>query len=89
MSLGAQKFSHLFKTRKQPKQGKRSSSVLSHNGRIDRFGAPIKRGGKHKVTFRDQVATDSLYQIHEVQSFKKYNVLTVKEQRTYCSCSIF
>ena len=81
---GAQIFYHLFKVRKQPKQGKRSNSeVNTKNGRADRFGTSIKKGGSHKVTFKDQVTTEKLLTVHKVANFKKYNVLTVKEQGTY------
>ena len=82
--LRAQKFYLPFKTRKQPKQGQRSNSVISYNdGRFDRFGANIKKGGKQKVTFKDQVTTEQLITVHRVQSYKKYNVLTVKEKGPY------
>mmetsp|Transcript_5144 Transcript_5144/g.5891 ORF Transcript_5144/g.5891 Transcript_5144/m.5891 type:complete len:97 (+) Transcript_5144:105-395(+) len=86
LTLGARtKILYLrFKARKQPKQGKKSNSVVSHHdGRIDRFGVIIKKGGKQKITFRDQVTTEKLVNIHKVQSYKKYNILTVKEQGAY------
>ena len=41
--------------------------------RVDRFGAPIVKGGKHKVTFIDRITKNNFTVVIKVESFKEYN----------------
>lgn len=42
--------------------------------RKDQFGKRIKKGGKkHRITFIDQVKGEQLAEVHQVESYKRYN----------------
>lgn len=60
--------------------------------RRDRFGNWIKFGSKHhRIVFRDQVDRgNGVADIHEVESYKKYNVMNDLDDDTFkCKCNIF
>ncbi len=64
-----------------PKSPKEESSL-----RKDRMGKPIDKGGKkHRVTFRDAITGGNVADINEVESYKKYNILS-EEKVTGCGC---
>ena len=41
--------------------------------RLDRFGIPISKGGKQKVTFIDKIAKTNFVEVIKIESFKDYN----------------
>ena len=41
--------------------------------RVDRFGIPIERGGKQKVTFIDRITKSNFIEVIKIESFKEYN----------------
>ena len=55
--------------------------------RIDRFGIPIARGGKQKVTFIDRITKSNFTEVIKVESFKEYNKMeevTSNRRNTCC-----
>ena len=55
--------------------------------RIDRFGIPIARGGKQKVTFLDRITKSNFTEVIKVESFKEYNKMeevTSNRRNTCC-----
>ena len=59
--------------------------------RIDRFGTPIARGGKHKVTFIDRITKISFVEVIKIESFKEYNKMeevSANNRKNYC-CLFF
>ena len=41
--------------------------------RLDRFGVPISKGGKQKVTFIDKITKNNFFEIINIESFKDFN----------------
>ena len=41
--------------------------------RLDRFGIPITKGGKQKVTFIDKITKTNFFEVIKIESFKDYN----------------
>ena len=41
--------------------------------RLDRFGCPITKGGKQRVTFIDKITNTKFVEIVKIESFKDYN----------------
>ena len=41
--------------------------------RLDRFGCPITKGGKQRVTFIDKITKTNFVEIVKIESFKDYN----------------
>ena len=41
--------------------------------RLDRFGCPITKGGKQRVTFIDKITKSNFYEVVKIESFKDYN----------------
>ena len=41
--------------------------------RVDRFGTPIAKGGKQKVTFIDRITKNNFTYVIKVESFKEFN----------------
>ena len=41
--------------------------------RLDRFGIPISKGGKQKVTFIDKITKTNFVEVIKIESFKDYN----------------
>ena len=55
--------------------------------RIDRFGIPIARGGKQKVTFIDRITKSNFTEVIKIESFKEYNKMeevTSNRRNTCC-----
>ncbi len=56
--------------------------------RKDRFGTRIdKDKKKHRISFRDNVNAGRLADVHEVESYRQYNVL-VDTTTTGCTCHL-
>ena len=57
--------------------------------RIDRFGNPIERNGKQKVTFIDRITKNNFIEVIKIESFKEYNKMeeVSNNKRNNC-CSI-
>ena len=57
--------------------------------RVDRFGTPITRGGKQKVTFIDRITKNNFLEVIKVESFKAFNKMEeVSNNRTNNCCLI-
>ena len=41
--------------------------------RLDRFGVPILKGGKQKVTFIDKITKSNFVEVIKIESFKEFN----------------
>ena len=41
--------------------------------RLDRFGVPILKGGKQKVTFIDKITKTNFVEVIKIESFKEFN----------------
>ena len=41
--------------------------------RLDRFGIPITKGGKQKVTFIDKITKSNFFEVIKIESFKEFN----------------
>ena len=75
----------LIKNKGGRKEHKRTSPISekgAKRGRKDALGSNIRSGGRHKVTFLDQIKAQPLAQVHLVTSFKKYNADVSQK----CSC---
>ena len=63
-------------------------SAAEGRGRRDRFGTRIEKEQKrHRITFRDNVNAGKLADVHEVESYRQYNVL-VETTTTGCQCRL-
>ena len=60
--------------------------------RIDKFGNPITKKGKQKITFLDKISPSSLALVVNIESFKDYNkmeeITTTNNSYNSC-CSLF
>ena len=57
--------------------------------RVDRFGEPITRGGKQKVTFIDRITKNNFHEVIKIESFKEYNKMEeVTKNKTNNCCLI-
>ena len=57
--------------------------------RIDRFGNPIERNGKQKVTFIDRITKNNFIEVIKIESFKEYNKMEeVSSHKTNNCCLI-
>ena len=54
--------------------------------RVDRFGTPITRGGKHKVTFIDRITKSSFTEVIKIESYKEFNKMeeVSNNRKNYC-----
>jgi hypothetical protein len=54
--------------------------------RVDRFGTPIARGGKHKVTFIDRITKSSFTEVIKIESYKEFNKMeeVSNNRKNYC-----
>ena len=55
--------------------------------RIDRFGTPIVRGGKHKVTFIDRITKNNFVEVIKIESYKEFNKMeevSSNNRKNYC-----
>ena len=63
-----------------------------NNKRIDKFGNPIIKNGKQRVTFIDKINSVNFTDVIPIESFKDYNkvdeMLTTKNAFNSC-CSLF
>ena len=41
--------------------------------RLDRFGCPILKGGKQRVTFIDKITKTNFVEVIKIESFKEFN----------------
>ena len=58
--------------------------------RVDRFGTPIIKGGKQKVTFVDRITKNNFTFVIKVESFKEYNKMeeVSNNKRNNCCCLV-
>ena len=56
--------------------------------RVDRFGNPIIKKGKQKVSFMDKMTSNNFAEIIKIESYKEYNkmeeVSTSSQQNNCC-----
>ena len=65
---------------------------IKKGNRIDKFGHPITKNGKQKISFLDKVSPSALTMIINIESFKDYNkmeeITTTNNSYNSC-CSLF
>ena len=76
------------------KEDKKNENMLNsnHNNlkgkRVDRFGNPIIKKGKQKVSFMDKMTSNNFAEIIKIESYKEYNkmeeVSTSSQQNNCC-----
>ena len=55
------------------KHSKKNIDLYFLPKRLDRFGCPITKGGKQRVTFIDKITKTNFVEIVKIESFKDYN----------------
>ena len=55
------------------KHSKKNIDLYFLPKRLDRFGCPITKGGKQRVTFIDKITNTKFVEIVKIESFKDYN----------------
>ena len=76
------------------KEDKKNKNMLNSNNnnlkgkRVDRFGNPIIKKGKQKVSFMDKMTSNNFAEIIKIESYKEYNkmeeVSTSSQQNNCC-----
>ena len=76
------------------KEDKKNENMLNSNNnnlkgkRVDRFGNPIIKKGKQKVSFMDKMTSNNFAEIIKIESYKEYNkmeeVSTSSQQNNCC-----
>ena len=76
------------------KEDKKNENMLISNNnnlkgkRVDRFGNPIIKKGKQKVSFMDKMTSNNFAEIIKIESYKEYNkmeeVSTSSQQNNCC-----
>ena len=76
------------------KEDKKKENMLNSNNnnlkgkRVDRFGNPIIKKGKQKVSFMDKMTSNNFAEIIKIESYKEYNkmeeVSTSSQQNNCC-----
>ena len=65
---------------------------ITKGKRIDKYGHPITKNGKQKISFADKVSPSALTLIINIESFKDYNkmeeITTTNNSYNSC-CSLF
>ena len=68
------------------KNSKKNIDLYFLPKRIDRFGTPISKGGKQKVTFIDRITKSNFIEVIKVDSFKEYNKMEEVSNNKRNSC---
>ena len=63
----------LYLNTKIKKNSKQNIDLYFLPKRVDRFGTPIAKGGKQKVTFIDRITKNNFTYVIKVESFKEFN----------------
>ena len=76
------------------KEDKKNENMLISNNnnlkgkRVDRFGNPIIKKGKQRVSFMDKMSSNNFAEIIKIESYKEYNkmeeVSTSSQQNNCC-----
>ena len=76
------------------KEDKKNENMLNSNNnnlkgkRVDRFGNPIIKKGKQRVSFMDKMSSNNFAEIIKIESYKEYNkmeeVSTSSQQNNCC-----
>ena len=76
------------------KEDKKKENMLNSNNnnlkgkRVDRFGNPIIKKGKQRVSFMDKMSSNNFAEIIKIESYKEYNkmeeVSTSSQQNNCC-----
>ena len=56
--------------------------------RVDRFGTPITKGGKQKVTFIDRITKNNFTNVIKVESFKEFNKMEEVNSTSRNNCCV-
>ena len=56
--------------------------------RVDRFGTPIAKGGKQKVTFIDRITKNNFTNVIKVESFKEFNKMEEVSSTSRNNCCV-
>ena len=65
----------------------KEESNNNNNKRVDKYGNPIVKKGKHRVTFIDKVTTRKFEDVIKIESFKDYNKTEeVKSKNAFNTC---
>ena len=56
--------------------------------RLDRFGVPILKGGKQKVTFIDKITKTNFVEVIKIESFKEFNKMEEVSNTSKNNCCI-
>ena len=69
-------------------RSKLTEKNISKSQRVDKYGNPIIKNGKHRITFIDQISPAYFTNIIDIESFKEYNKMEVipTSKNAYNSC---
>ena len=56
--------------------------------RLDRFGCPILKGGKQRVTFIDKITKTNFVEVIKIESFKEFNKMEEVSNTSKNNCCI-
>jgi hypothetical protein len=70
-----------------------TEKIISTNQRIDKYGNPIKKGGRQRVTFIDKINSGNFTDVIPIESFKEFNKVdefpTTDKNAFNSCCSVF
>ena len=67
---------------------KKNINLFFITKRLDRFGTPIEKNGKQKVTFIDRITKNNFVSVIKVESFKEYNKMEEVSNTKRNNCCI-
>ena len=71
------------------KQCKKNIDLYFLPKRLDRFGCPITKGGKQRVTFIDKITKTNFFEVIKIESFKDFNKMEeVKSSHQTNTCCV-
>ena len=70
------------------KNSKKNIDLFFIPKRLDRFGTPIEKNGKQKVTFIDRITKNNFVSVIKVESFKEYNKMEEVSNTKRNNCCI-
>ena len=71
-----------------PKNTKENIDLYFLPKRFDRFGEPITKGGKQKVTFIDRITKNNFTNVIKIESFKEFNKMEEVSNTSKNNCCI-
>ena len=70
------------------RNSKKNIDLFFIQKRLDRFGTPIEKNGKQKVTFIDRITKNNFVSVIKVESFKEYNKMEEVSNTKRNNCCI-